>query len=89
MSAYRVYWAPEGAGLSFVGDYPTMDDAHAAASADERGLHESMWGTARAAGHVGGLIAPPQATEDEHGGWAGPDGHHYIVGITERKQCRH
>jgi hypothetical protein len=68
---YNVYHAPEGSCESYLGRVTSLRAArHLAATGRE--LHESMYGTARAAGHVCGLTAPDKSHEDdEPSAWFG------------------
>lgn len=63
---YRLYYAPEGSGMSYCGEFETRLEACRTADRSPWGLSEDQWDTARQAGHCGGLTAPPaEGVEDE------------------------
>lgn len=77
--AYRVYEAAEGCDLVFCGERRTLAEARALAATEPTGLEKSLWDTARAAGHCGGLTAPDGGTEaDEPCSWYG---NHCVVAV--------
>lgn len=78
---YRVYHAPEGCDPSYCGEYDDRDEAAQAAAADPRGLEQSLWDTARAAGHCAGLTAPDDGEESEPLSWHGSDGCYCVVEV--------
>lgn len=81
MNCYRIYDAPEGCDQIFCGEYDTLAEAQEAADGEPGGLPRSMWDTARAAGHCGGLTAPDGGTEDEEPiSWHGES--HCVVAVT-------
>ena len=79
---YRVYRAPEGCDSSFCGEYDTLAEAQQAAETEPAGLERSLWDTARAAGHCGGLTAPSGGVEDDEPiSWHGASGWHCVVRV--------
>lgn len=82
-TAYRVYHAPEGSAPSFCGEFSSLVEAEAHAEKEPRGLASSLWDTARAAGHCGGLSAPDTDGEedDEPESWHGSAGHHCVTRV--------
>ena len=62
---YNLYYAPDGCDEEYVGEYASLEEASVAAAAGKRGLEKSLWDTARAAGHCGGLYAPETMNETE------------------------
>ena len=81
--AYRVYCAPDGCDPSYCGEYSTLEAAQEAAEREPAGCPRANWDTARAAGHCGGLYAPPaEGDEDEEPeSWHGASGWHYVVRV--------
>lgn len=78
---YNVYHMPEGGSPSFYGRVKTISDAKKLASKGRR-LEESLWDTASASGHCGGLSAPDQAREaDEPTHWFGGDGYDCAIPV--------
>lgn len=69
MYRYRIYFAPAGSDLEFLGEFRTLESAiKKANSASCRltvGLPASDWETARAAGQVAGMTAPDIRGEEE------------------------
>jgi hypothetical protein len=65
---YNVY----GSDGAFCGYVDTLEDARELASKKPAGLEESLWETARKAGHCGGMRAPETNSEaDEPCAWLG------------------
>lgn len=62
---YRLYYAPQGSGMSYCGEFETRLEACRTADRSPRGLSEDQWDTARQAGHCGGLTAPPTAGQED------------------------
>jgi hypothetical protein len=63
---YRLYYAPEGSGMGYCGEFETRLMAASAADRKPAALPEDLWDTARLAGHCGGQTAPPlDGAEDE------------------------
>lgn len=79
--SYNLYYAPDGSAPEFVGEYETLEECREAAAAGPRGLEQSLWDTARAAGHCGGMYAP-DADADEPAEWMGPEGWHCACEVT-------
>lgn len=75
-TTYRVYRAPDGCSPQYCGEYATLEAAQEAAETEPRGLEESLWATARATGHCGGV------EDDEPEGWYGPSGWHCVVRVS-------
>lgn len=68
ITGYNVYTADN----SFCGHRATIEDARELASRSPEGLEESLWDTARKAGHCNGLRAPETTHEaEEPCEWAG------------------
>ena len=79
-TAYRVYDAAEGCDLIFCGEYDTLAEAQSIAAAEPAGLGQSLWDTARAAGHCAGMTAPEGGDEsDEPISWHGE--HHCVCAV--------
>lgn len=79
---YRVYEAREGHDLVYCGEYPTYDEAVRIAETEPDGLPESLWGTAKSAGHVAGKQAPEAVEEcEEPESWHGREGWHCVVRV--------
>lgn len=77
---YNVYYAPDGCAETFIGFAETLDKA--LTMTECAGLEESLYETARAAGHCGGMSAPDKEHEaDEPDEWFGPDGWHCAVPV--------
>lgn len=86
---FNVYRAPEGSAAAFCGFVAVENGDIAAALAECWGLAdaghelpESLYETARAAGHVCGMVAPDKSRETEEPyDWFGPDGEHCAVAV--------
>lgn len=81
-TAWRVYCCPDGCCASYCGEYDTQEEAEEIAESEPIGLEESMWATARAAGHCAGMTAPGDGEEDEPESWHGAAGYHCVVKVT-------
>lgn len=82
-TAWRVYCCPDGCCASYCGEYDTQEEAEAIAESEPIGLEESLWATARAAGHCAGLTAPdPDGEEDDPQSWHGAAGYHCVLKVT-------
>lgn len=80
-TAWRVYCCPDGCCASYCGEYDTQEEAEAIAESEPVGLEESLWATARAAGHCAGMTAPGDGEEDEPLSWHGAAGYHCVVKV--------
>jgi len=79
---YNVYEAPDGCCESFLGVVSNLSEAYDLVNSGKVGLEESLYETARTAGHCGGLYAPEkQHEENEPTEWFGPDGFHCAVAV--------
>jgi hypothetical protein len=83
ITAYRVYRAEDASDPAFCAEYDTRAEAQECAEREPDGLEKSMWETARAAGHVGGQVAPDAAgiEADEPVSWHGAAGWHCVVAV--------
>lgn len=80
---YNVYRAQDGSSPSYYGFAATLEEAKQLASKG-RSLEESLWDTARTAGHCAGISAPDQSHEDEEpAAWFGEDGYDCAVAVFE------
>ena len=79
--AYRVYYAPDGSDEAYCGERDTYAEAVAMAETEPDGLERSLWETARAAGHFGGMTAPGCGTEGQPISWHGSEGWHCVVEV--------
>lgn len=80
MSAYNVYYAPEGCAETFLGRVDTLTEARQLEGTT--GLPEHLYETARAAGHCDGFAAPDKSREaEEPTEWFGADGCHCAVKV--------
>lgn len=87
LTMYRVYEAPEGCSQIFCGEFPTLQEAVACADSEPAGLEKSLWDTARAAGHCGGMSAPEGGEEgDEPLSWHGAKGNYCVVRVEYRSE---
>ena len=86
---FNVYHAPEGSAESFCG-FVAVENGDVKAALAEcwelaeagRALPESLYETARAAGHVCGMAAPDKSREaEEPYDWFGPDGCHCAMPV--------
>lgn len=85
MAKYNVYRAPDGCAEEFLGEASSLREARRMAAHGARGLEASLYGTARAAGHVNGDRAPDKAHEaDEPAACFGRNGWYYAVEILKR-----
>ncbi len=74
---YHVFRAADGCGEQYLGSTTSIREAKRMAAQHARGargdLPESLYGTARAAGHCAGISAPPKVGEAVEwfgkGGW--------------------
>jgi len=83
MKKYEVYYAPDGATQQYCGEFDSYEEAAEAAEQEPEGLTESLWETARAAGHVGGMYAPSGGDEDDEPlSWHGADGFYCVIGVS-------
>lgn len=81
---YNVYHIPEGSAPAFYGFAETLADAKELAAkgrAKGRALEQSLWDTARAAGHCAGLVAPTGEEAEEPAEWFGADGWDCAVAV--------
>lgn len=79
---WRVYRSPEGCAREYCGQFDALDAAQREAEQEPRGLPESLWATARAAGHCDGMEAPGGGEEDEDAhSWHGRKGWHCVVRV--------
>ena len=78
---YNVYEAPDGCAETYLGQVTSLRAARSLA-ARGGGLEESLYGTARAAGHCAGMSAPDKTGEvGEPVAWFGRDGWHCAVAV--------
>lgn len=78
---YHVYHAPDGSGESYLG-FATSLRAARRLAATGRELPESLYATARAAGHCAGLQAPDTSHEaSEPTAWFGRGGYYCAVAV--------
>lgn len=77
---YNVYRAADGCSEEFYGFVETLDEARKLAEAGSS-LPESLYATAEAAGHCGGLEAPDKTNEGEVAEWFGDDGYDCAVQV--------
>ena len=85
---YNVYHAREGQSESFIGFVTSVRAAKklAAAHGHEYELPASLYGTARAAGHVCGVTAPAGHEADEPTEWFGRGGYYCAVAVYDSPQ---
>lgn len=85
MAKYNVYRAPDGCAEEFLGEASSLREARRMAAHGARGLEASLYGTARAAGHVNGDQAPDKSREaDMPAAWFGRNGWYCAVVIVDR-----
>lgn len=88
-TGYHVYYAPDGSGETYLGLADTLRDAYRLAAEHHRGealgLEESMYGTARAAGHVAGYSAPDEPEEREPVAWFGAGGWYCAIRLVPQE----
>ena len=77
---YNIYHAPDGCAPEFYGRTKTIAAGKSLAAAG-RALPASLWDTARAAGHCGGLVAPEGREAEEPAEWFGGDGYDCAVAV--------
>lgn len=84
---YRVYKAEVGSDIAFCGEYDTYERAVEIAGKEPRGLEQSLWDTARAAGHCGGQTAPDSdGEEDEPKSWHGASGSYCVCVVRYQRK---
>ena len=82
-TTYRIYLAPDGCDPEYCGERDTYQEAVAYAETEPAGLEQSLWETARVAGHCGGMMAPGYGAEsDEPMSWHGAAGWHCVVEVS-------
>lgn len=79
LAGYNVYYSPEGCDEEFCGFATTLASAKKMRKSNR--LPKSLYATAQAAGHCGGLTAPDTSREiEDHITWL--DGEFCAVGVA-------
>lgn len=89
MNTYHVIRIPDGAGQEYFGSASTLGAARSLVKKADSGeivpLPQSLYDTARKAGHVMGIPAPPPLDNLSVAEWTGNDGF-YAIMIERREQ---